>query len=249
MIPNISEGMGVTLKSLKANQFDARLAHSADEAKEMMLEMIPITKSVGVGDSATLRQIGILEELVRRGNEVVNPFTQELTQGMEKDSAIMTLFLQTARRTFSTDIFVTSSNAVTEDGKIVSIDRAGNRVAGIIYAASKVILPIGRNKIVKDVNEAIYRIKNVIAPAHARRKERKTPCAITGECNDCDSPGRICSITIILEKKPLHTDLSVILINEDLGLGWNPAWDKNRIHEITSNYYRNTWVFSTTGSQ
>lgn len=245
MTQDVSQDIEVTLKSLKANRFDARFAQTAAEAKKMMLEMIPLTASVGVGDSATLRQIDILEELVRRGNEVINPFTPELTQFMSEDPAIHKLFCQTQRRTFGADVFLASANALTMDGKIVSIDRAGNRVAGTIFAADKVILPIGVNKIVKDVDEAIYRIKNVIAPAHARRKERKTPCAVTGKCNDCDSPDRICSVTMILEKKTLNTDLSVILINEDVGLGWNPAWDKKRISEIWSNYYQNTWLFST----
>jgi len=241
MIPDISQDIELTLKSLKVNRFDARFAQTVAEAKTMMLEMIPLTSSVGVGDSVTLRQIGILDELVRRGNEVINPFTWGLTQNPAKRR----LFIQTCRRTFGTDVFITSSNAVTEDGKIVSIDYAGNRVAGTIHGAEKVILPIGRNKIVKDVNEAIYRIKNVIAPAHAKRKECKTPCAVTGKCNDCDSPDRICNVTIVLEKKPAHTDLSIILINEDLGLGWDPAWNEKRISEIESNYYENTWVFFT----
>ncbi len=248
-MPDISQNIGVTLESLKANHFDAQFAQTAAEAKKMILEMISLTASVGVGDSATLRQIGILEELNRRGTEVINPFTRDLTQGMADNQAKRKLFRQMQRRTFGTDVFLTSSNAVTEDGKIVSIDRVGNRVAGTIFAADKVILPVGRNKIVKDVDEAIYRIKNVIAPAHARRKERQTPCAVTGKCNDCDSPDRICNITIILEKKPLYTDLSIILINEDLGLGWDPAWDDERISKIESNYYQNTWAFFFPKSQ
>jgi len=241
--PGISQDMEVTLESLKANHFDTRLAQTAAEAKRMMLEMIPLAASVGVGDSATLTQIGILEELLRRGNDVINPFTRELTQGLGEDPATYRLFHQTLRRALGTDLFLTSSNAVTQDGKIVSIDRAGNRVAGIIFGAPKVILPIGRNKIVKDVDGAIYRIKNVIVPAHAKRREHKTPCAATGKCNDCESPTRMCNVTIVLEKKPLLTDLSVILVNEDLGLGWDPTWDEKRISEIRSNYYQNTWVF------
>jgi len=229
-----------TLESLKVNRFDARLARTVGEAGKMMLGMIPVNASVGIGDSVTLRQMEIIEELTGRGNEVVNPFTAELTA----DPSNRRLFLQTCRKTFTTDIFITGSNAVTEDGKIVSIDYAGNRVAGTIYGADKVILAVGRNKIVKDVNGAIHRIKNVIAPAHARQKEIKTPCAATGICSDCDSPSRICSVTIILEKKPAHTDMSIILIDQDLGLGWDPAWDEERISRIRSDYSRNTWAFS-----
>ncbi|MFC1814362.1 lactate utilization protein [Thermodesulfobacteriota bacterium] len=239
----------VTLKSLKANHFGARFAQTASEAKEMILEMIPLTACIGVGDSTTLRQLGIIKELVGRGNKVINPFTRELTQRMKEDPAILKIFRQAQRRTFGADVFLTSANALTEDGKIVSIDRVGNRVAGTIFAAEKVILPIGRNKIVQNVDDALFRIKNVIAPAHARRKERKTPCAVTGKCDDCNSPDRICNVTVILEKKPLHTDLSVILINEDMGLGWNSAWDEKRINKIRSDYYQNTWLFSTQKSK
>ena len=236
----VSQDIERTLKSLKSNWFDARLAQTAAEARTMMLEMIPVTSSVGVGDSATLRQVDVVDELVRRGNEVVNPFKTELTQ----DPAKHQLFLQTCRKTFTTDVFVTGCNAVTEDGKILSIDYAGNRVAGTIYGAPKVIITVGRNKIVKDADAALDRIKNVITPVHAERKSRKTPCVTTGKCNDCDSPGRICSVTIIMERKPAHTDVSVILINEDLGLGWDPAWDEERISKIRSNYLDTTWAFA-----
>lgn len=239
----------VTLKSLKSNHFNTRLVQTAAGAKKTILDMIPLTATVGIGDSATVRQIGILEGLARKGTEIVNPFTKELTRGVADHPAIFRRFVQMLRKTFSTDVFLTSSNAVTEDGKIVSIDRVGNRVAGMIFGAEKVILPIGRNKLVKNVDEAIYRIKNAIAPAHAYRKEHKTPCTVTGKCNDCDSPDRICSITVILEKRPLHTDFSIILINENLGLGWDPPWDEKHISEIRSNHYQNTWVFSPPKSE
>jgi len=243
MILDMPQDIKVTLKSLKANGFDAWFAQTGTDAKKMMLEMIPLTARVGVADSVTLRQIGILEELIQRGTEVINPFKPELTQGMKENPAQHRLFLETLRGTFGTDVFVTGSNAVTEDGKLVSIDGAGNRVAGIIYAAPKVILAIGRNKIVEDVDAAIGRIKNVLAPAHAKQKRYKTPCTVTGKCSDCDSPDRICNITVILEKKSYHTDLSVILIDEDLGLGWSPDWDEKRISEIRANYYENSWPF------
>ena len=243
MLADMPENIKTTVESLKNNGFDARFAQTRSVAREMMLEMISLTDLVGVADSVTLRQLGVLEELIRRGNKVINPFTPEMTDKMHEDEAKRRLFVATLRSTFKTDVFVTGSNAVTEDGKLVSIDGAGNRVAGIIYAAPKVILTIGRNKIAKDVEAAIHRIKNVIAPAHARQKQYKTPCAVTGQCTDCNSPQRICNVTVILEKKPYHTDLSIILINEDLGLGWSPDWDEKRINEIRNNYYKNSWPF------
>lgn len=232
-----------TLKALKANRFGAQFAPSAAAARALILDMIPQNASVGIGDSVTLRQIGMLEALIKRGNNVINPFTLELTIGMSEDPAKHRLFKETTRKTFGTDVFLTGSNAVTEDGKIVNIDRAGNRVAGIIYGADVVILVIGRNKIVNDADEAVKRIKGVIAPAHAGWKKSRTPCAAGSECTDCASVDRMCNITVILEKRPINTDVNVILIDEDLGLGWDPDWDEKRVRAIESNYRKNTWSF------
>ncbi len=239
----IPKEIALTLKSLEANGFGAYLAQAGSEAKEIMLALIPPSAIVGVADSVTLRQIGILEVLTQRGNEIINPFVPEITAGIKNDPVKRREFISMMRKTFGSDVFITGSNAVTMDGNIVNIDRNGNRVAGIIYAAPKVILVIGRNKIVKDVNAAIDRIKNVLAPAHTKQKRYKTPCAEKGKCYDCDSQDRICNITVILEKKPLSTDLSVVLVNEDLGLGWDPKWNEARRAKIIDNYYKYSWPF------
>ncbi|MFC2067642.1 lactate utilization protein [Chloroflexota bacterium] len=243
MLTDMSQSIELTLKSLKANNFDTHFVHTSSEAREKILGMIPLTARVGVGDSATLRQIGILEELTQRRTDVINPFTHELTQGIIENTNKRRLFHQMQKKTLDTDVFLTGSNALTEDGKLVNIDRIGNRVTGMIFGAENVILVIGRNKIVKDIDAAIYRIKNVLAPVHAARKNNKTPCASTGKCNDCNSPSRLCNITVIIEKQLTHSHLSVILIDKDLGLGWDPVWDEKRISNIRSNYYQNTWVF------
>ncbi len=235
---HMSQNVTLTLEALKANHFDARLAPTAAGGKQMMLDMIPAEATIGVGDSTTLRQMGVLDELVQRGSKVINPFASGHPRGAGEGPGKHIPLPSISRKALGTDVFLAGGNAITEDGKIVCVDRVGNRIAGIIYGSPRVILAIGRNKIVKNVDEAIDRIKNVIAPAHAACKGRKTPCAVTGKCNDCDSPDRICSITVILEKKPLRTDLSIILIDEDLGLGWDPTWDAQRIAQIKANYYR-----------
>jgi len=167
---DISEEIALTLKSLKNNGFDPLLAQTSIEAKEIMLEMIPRNALVGVADSVTLMQIGVLEALAQRGNEVLNPFVPEMTMGMRNDPAKRRKFISMTRKVFGSDVFVTGSNTLTMDGNIVNIDRNGNRVAGIIYGAPKVILAIGRNKIVKDVNAAIDRIKNVFGPGTCETK-------------------------------------------------------------------------------
>lgn len=244
MIDAIPVEIEQTLKSLKVNRFDARYAATSAEALKTILDMIPVNARVGIGDSATLRQMDVPGELAKRENEIINPFTREIASGLVDNPAKHQLFRKSLRMTFGTDVFLASCNAVTQDGKIVSIDCAGNRVAAMIFGAPKVILPVGRNKIVKDVDEAIYRIKNIITPVHAQRKRRKTPCTVTGKCGDCDGADRLCNVTVILEKKPVFTEMSVILVNEDLGLGWDPCWDERRINGIISNYDRQTWFFS-----
>lgn len=134
------------------------------------------------------------------------------------------------------DILLVSSNAVTLDGKLVNTDGMGNRVSAMIFGVKKVILLIGQNKIVRDVNEALDRIQNTIAPYHAKYIGLNTPCAITGKCNDCDSPQRICNITTIISKKPPSLEFAIILVGEDLGLGWYPNWPEERKEKIASAY-------------
>jgi len=121
------------------------------------------------------------------------------------------------RRQLTSDLFLASANAVTLTGNIISIDGNGNRVASMIFGPKKVILVVGRNKLVGDVDEGLKRIKAIAAPLAAKRLNIDTPCAKTGFCIDCKSPGRICAITVILERKPRLSDFRVLVVNEDLG--------------------------------
>lgn len=230
-----------TLKNLSANNFDAQLAENGEAARETILKVVSKDAVVGIGDSATIRQIGIVEELEKRGNKVLNPFSKELTT----DPSLTMVRDEISRKIFSCDVYVVGSNAVTVDGKLVNVDAVGNRVASMIFGPRRVFVVVGRNKIVKDVEEALHRIKNVIAPYHARVKEFATPCAKTGKCVDCDAAKRICSVITILEKKPWRTDFTVILVDEDLGLGWDENWSEERINRIKSGYDGVTWVFAS----
>jgi hypothetical protein len=230
-----------TLKNLSANNFDAKFAETIDAAKEIILKTVSKDTVVGIGDSATIKQMEILEELEKRGSRVLNPFSRELTT----DPTMTGVRDDVSRKIFSCDVLVTGTNAVTVNGKLVNIDAVGNRVASMIFGPRKAFIVVGRNKIVKDVDEALYRIKNIIAPYHARVKEFATPCAKTGKCVDCNAAKRICSVTTIMEKKPWRTDLTVILVDEDLGLSWDEAWPMERIKKIKSNYERMTWVFAS----
>jgi len=241
LVAKLKKQMMETMKSLSANNFNVEFAETKEAAKEIILKAVSKDAFVGIGDSATIRQIGILEELKKRGSNVLNPFTRELT----KDPNLTKARDDIARKIFSCDVFVTGTNAVTIDGKLVNIDAVGNRVAPMIFGPRKVFVVVGRNKIVKNVEEALKRIKNIIAPCHAKVKEFATPCVKTGKCVDCNSAKRICNVTTIMEKRPWRTDLTVILVDEDLGLGWDEKWPQERIKGIKSNYKRVTWLFAS----
>ena len=221
-----------TLDSLKHNRFNVLFAENSEIARKIILSMVQNDTVVGVGDSATIRQIDILAELEGKRIKIKNPFERELIRDKRKTP----LRRKMQREILTCDVFLVSSNAVTLDGKIVNIDMVGNRVAAMIFGPKKVIVVVSRNKIVGDVKEALYRIKQVVAPFHAKKLGYSTPCSITGICSDCFSDRRICNVTTILEKKPWLTDFTIIMIDEDLGLGWNENWSQERINRIKTNY-------------
>ncbi|HHW91522.1 MAG TPA: LUD domain-containing protein, partial [Firmicutes bacterium] len=115
------------------------------------------------------------------------------------------------------EFYLASSNALTEDGRLVNIDGTGNRVMGMVYGPRRVILVVGSNKLAGSLEAALERIHREACPPNARRLKLQTPCAATGECNDCSSPDRMCKVTTIIEGKPGATDLEVILVGEKLG--------------------------------
>jgi hypothetical protein len=205
------------IKSLKSNRFDpVEFREKAAEAAKLVLEMIPPEAKVGAGGSTTLMQLGIIDELLKRG---------QLTRSRP-------------------DIYLTSSNAITLDGKLVNTDMTGNRVTSMVFGPKQVIIVAGMNKVVKDVPAALDRIKSLIAPHIARNAGLKTPCAAEGRCTDCKSPMRICTVTTIIEAKPRTTQLSIILVGEDMGLGWNPDWDEDRKDSILS-VFKEKWAQMT----
>lgn len=231
--------MKETLENLAKNGFDARFAEDINAAKRIVMGLIPNHATVGVADSSTARQIGILEELDKKRIRILNPFSKELTT----DSTMEAVRDDMLRQVFLCDILITGSNALTRDGKLVNVDAVGNRVASMIFGPKRVFILLGKNKIVKNVDEGLYRIKNIIAPFHARTKKIVTPCAQIGKCVSCKAARRICNVTTIMESKPWKTEMVVILVNEDLGLSWDQTWSKKRIDRIKRNYKNVTWVF------
>jgi len=199
-----------TLDSLWKNGFSAFYVPSKEEALKKVLEMIPTNAKVGVGGSVTIREIGLVKALEERGN----PVADHWRSGLSKEE------LREVRRSqLTSDVFLSSSNAVTMDGKLLNADGTGNRVAAMMFGPSKVIIVAGLNKIVKDAEEGLRRIRNIACPMNAKRLAYESPCGLTGTCAEdrCELPGRLCHIITILERRPNETDTTVVLVGERLG--------------------------------
>ena len=126
--------------------------------------------------------------------------------------------MELRRRALLADLFIAGTNAVTEGGQLVNLDMIGNRIGGITFGPKNVVIMVGRNKIVPDLEAAMVRIKNYVAPTNAMRLDKKTPCIKTSYCEECKSGDRICNTWTITEKSFPKGRVKVVLINEDLGL-------------------------------
>ena len=196
------------VEALKRNGFNAYFVKNREEAVNKVLELIPEGAKIGIGGSMTIKELDLGEILAKRGHRIFRHDVPGLSQ--EEKHRIR-------REELTSDVFLASANAITLDGKIVNMDGTGNRVAAMAYGPKKVILVAGINKIVKDVESAIWRVKNVAAPMNAKRLKRQVPCVESGLCAECDEPGRICKVLLILEKKPTYTDYHVVIVGEELG--------------------------------
>ena len=203
------------LQTLRANNLAAYYLPNRDAAREFVLSLIPEGAVVGYGDSLTLRQIGLVETLTDGPYTFLNPWAAGT---VEENIALK-------RRALTADVFVTGTNALTLDGALVNVDGHGNRTAAMLFGPKKVIVVVGINKIVPDVEAALQRIREVAAPKNVAQHayfDPLPPCGITGECADCNSPWRICNKTTILRREfsndrysPMTT---VVIVGEALGL-------------------------------
>ena len=236
-----------TLASLHSRHLNGVFAEDRDEASQKILSVIPEDAVVGIGDSTAVRQLGLLQTLEARGSKVLNPFMRRESHVDPEEYKRWRANIQ--KEATVCDVFLTGTNAITQDGRIVNVDAVGNRVAGMFWGHPTSVIVIGRNKIVKNLDEAFHRIRHIIAPNHLRirtielgGRKRTTPCVVTGECNDCRTIDRICNVFSIIEGKPYQTDITVVIVNQDLGLGWDPSWPQDRIRKIVENYKKFVWV-------
>jgi hypothetical protein len=200
--------LDTAVASLKKHGFDAKLFISKDEAASYIMAMAADCNSVGIAGTLSVRNLGVVPMLEDAGKTVYDHW--KLKVGTPEE-------LECRRNQMLADLFLSSANAITMTGEIVNRDGCGNRINAMTFGPGKVILVVGRNKIVADLDAAIARIEEVAAPIRAMSLNRKTPCVKTGYCMDCDSPERICMITSIIHRKPFFTNITVAIIDEDLG--------------------------------
>ncbi len=194
-------------EGLRKRGMDARVAAGREAAVEEVLSIIPPGADVGCGGSVTIRELGLLEKLRERGNQV---FVHDPTMTFEETD-------KTRRQALLCPYYLSSSNAITLKGELVNVDGVGNRVCGITYGPSTVVIVAGANKLTADLDEAMARIRGVAAPANAMRYNLDLPCVKKGQCADCRSDISICRVTTITSMRPMLTDLKVVLVPDELG--------------------------------
>lgn len=193
------------VENLKKNKFDAHFVESVDQMKELVATMIPSGSSVAVGGSMTLFETGIIDWLRQQ------PIT--FYDRYNPDNDVQKMF----REAFSSDIFVTSTNAVTLEGELLNVDGSGNRTAAMIFGPKKVLVIAGINKLVKNMAEAEQMIKRTARPMNNERLNTNNPCRLVGECTECISESRICSVFVRMARSQVRDRICVILVNENLG--------------------------------
>ncbi|MDR1619887.1 MAG: lactate utilization protein [Clostridiales bacterium] len=192
-------------QNLEAHGFKTQIFETAEEAKAAALKLIG-KGSVGIGGSITISDMGLYETLLEQGNAVY----WHWKVAPEERADVFPL-------AGSADTYLCSSNAILESGALLNIDGNGNRVSAMYIGPRQLIVVAGENKIRPDYEQALARIKKTACPLNARRLNLQTPCNATGVCNDCNSPQRMCGITVLLERPGIVKNAHVFLVRQSLG--------------------------------
>ncbi len=199
-------------KKLQARGFTVEVCPTREEARARVIALAESAQSIGFGGSLSVACLNLTRELRDAGKEILNHGFPNLTP--EERMEIM-------RRQLTCDLFLASANAITESGLVVNIDGNGNRINAITFGPRQVVLVVGRNKLVRgDETAALERIAAIAGPVNAYRLGRKTPCAVSGQCANCAGacPESICRVVSIMRQRPNNTPITILLVNEDLGL-------------------------------
>jgi len=213
----------VAVKNLKKNNFEVHYCDSVEEARQVVLSLIPDNGIIGCGESHTVFALHLDEELEKKNCVVIPPTCVANKYAIEHNSPgfIMVGNEQEMREILMqylvANVFLLGANAITMDGQILNVDGTGNRIAGSLYGSDRIIVIAGANKLVKDVNAGLDRIHFVAAPMNNIKYNNDLGCNVSGSCTDCTSEQRICNITTIIHKRPVDSDFHVVIIAEELG--------------------------------
>ena len=207
--PNWSDKLAPRVqKALQERRFDAYYYKTAAEAKEQALKLLPEESSVSWGGSVTIREIGLLDAVAAGNYKVID---RDTAKTPEERHELM-------RQAFLCDTYLTSANAMSEDGEFVNIDGMGNRIAAITFGPASVIVIVGMNKICQTLEDAYVRARSYASPLNTVRLDLKTPCGSTGSCADCKSSACACSYIMTTRMSNVQGRIKVILVGEPLGL-------------------------------
>ena len=195
------------IKNLEKRQIEAYYCEDKACALEKALELIPRGSTIGWGGSVTLTEIGLIDA-VKNGDYTI--IDRDKATNLEEQKAVYS-------KICSSDFFLMSTNAITLNGELINIDGRGNRVAFLCYGPQNVLIVAGMNKVVSSIESGFERASNISAPPNAIRLNRKTPCAITGKCENCYSPDCMCSQFVVTRRSGIPNRIKVILVGEELG--------------------------------
>lgn len=191
------------IKGLQSRNMSGYYAASKEEALKQALELIPTESTISMGGCMSAHEIGLINALENGNYHYLDRSKMEPREGL--------------LAAYDSDIFLSSTNAITNDGILINIDGNSNRVSCIAQGPKKVIFIVGMNKVCADLDSAMKRARNVAAPINAQRFDIKTPCKETGKCFDCKSPDTICCQFLITRYSRHIGRIHVILVNDDLG--------------------------------
>ena len=197
------------MENLRMNRMKPFYAEDSKKAQDVVRELVMDDKLITSGGSMTLKESGITDMLM---SEFKDAYLDRSAAGDNREAVE-----EIMRKAFVSDTFLSSTNALTEDGELYNVDGNGNRVSAMIFGPKQVIVVVGVNKIVKDLAEAVERVEKVAAPKNTVRLERATPCVKTGVCGHCRSEDRICCSYVTLAQQRVPDRIKVIIVDEELG--------------------------------
>lgn len=196
------------MKALNKRNMTAYYCQSKEDCAKKVLSLIPQGSVISWGGSESIKECEIPTKLKAEGIYTVLDRSEYVTPEAQQEFAL---------KSFQSDYFLMSTNAITLDGELINVDGNGNRVASLIYGPKHVIVVVGMNKVVSSVQEGYKRTRNIASPPNTVRLNKNTPCSVTGKCGDCMCDDCICNQIVITRRSRDKDRIIVLLVNDNLG--------------------------------